>query len=172
MDWSPAPTGRGDADCAALRYSSNDGEEHLFLLHAHAPRIVIGRREGCDLAITWDTLVSGQHAILELVGTHWYVTDDGSRNGTHVNSERVSQRRKLTGDDRILVGRTLLTFWEPPDPGPVTKSAKTPVLSLTEAQGRVLRSLCAPLHTDATELPATNLAIAKELHISIDAVKY
>jgi class 3 adenylate cyclase len=61
-----------------------------------------------------DPSVSLVHAELIPLGAHWLIGDDGlSRNGTFVNGERVSGRRRLRGGDIIRVGRTTLTFRDP-----------------------------------------------------------
>lgn len=45
-----------------------------------------------------ETIVSGQHARLEFRGGDYVLHDDGSRNGTFVNSERITERRLQHGD--------------------------------------------------------------------------
>ena len=60
--------------------------------------------------MTADEEVSRLHAVIECVGSHWTVVDDGmSRNGTFVNGERITGRRRLRQGDSIRIGGTLLT---------------------------------------------------------------
>ena len=44
-------------------------------------------------------------------------------------------------------------------------------MTLTEGQRKVLVALCRPLKDSAYASPATNKAIADEVHLSVDAVK-
>ncbi len=64
-------------------------------------RLMIGRRESCDIVLRFAN-VSGQHCELIVDSGYWFVTDKGSRNGTKVNSVRVTSMRK-----RLDPGNTL-----------------------------------------------------------------
>ncbi len=69
------------------------------------PRVVIGRDEECDIVLEGET-VSRRHCEI----TRWgmaYVLQDGSRNGTFLNGERVSQA-KLSDGDQIRIGQNVL----------------------------------------------------------------
>jgi len=57
-------------------------------------RIVIGRRDSCDIILRFPN-VSGQHCKLTLEGGYWFVKDLDSRNGTKVNGYRVAGRKRL-----------------------------------------------------------------------------
>ena len=82
-----------------------DGGGTQVILALSGP-ITVGRRAERDVALPWDTEVSRLHAQLEPVGSDWIVVDDGlSRNGTHVNGERVNGRRRLKDGDRICSAR-------------------------------------------------------------------
>ena len=155
-----------------------DGHGALVMvgLDAGEPARMIGRRPGMALWIDWDSEVSNVHAELQCVGGEWTILDDGlSRNGTFVNGERISGRRRLQAGDRIRVGRTVLAYvgrarpeaerTTPPTGGP-------PLPRLTEAQRRVLIALCVPYGTEGRfATPASNQQIAESLYLSIDAVK-
>ena len=83
------------------------GEQRLVTLPADATTVVVGRSEDSDVPIPWDDRVSRTHAQLVRVGTRWYVEDDGfSRNGTWVNEERVTGRRRLDDGDVLRAGHT------------------------------------------------------------------
>jgi pSer/pThr/pTyr-binding forkhead associated (FHA) protein len=59
--------------------------------------LVIGRIAGNDVVLDWDRQVSRSHAQLERVSSDWMLVDDGlSRNGSHVNGERILGRRRLS----------------------------------------------------------------------------
>jgi pSer/pThr/pTyr-binding forkhead associated (FHA) protein len=135
-------------------------------------RLTLGRRG--DVRIDWDQEVSRIHAALECLGDEWLISDDGlSRNGTWVNGERVTGRRRLRDGDVIATGRTMIAFCAPTDVTDRTKSAHGPGLGalLSPAQRRVLVALCRPFREGSYAVPATNQQIADELVVSVDAVK-
>jgi len=133
----------------------------------------VGRRREREIALTWDSEVSRLHAELQPAGPDWTVVDDGlSRNGTYVNGERVNGRRRLRDGDRIVFGETPVTFRAPRDAADSTAAIKLgATVQLTETQRKVLVALCRPLQGSAYATPATNKAIADEVHLSVDAVK-
>jgi hypothetical protein len=137
--------------------------------------LTVGRRPESDVALTWDSEVSRLHAQIEPVGRDWTVIDDGlSRNGTHVNGERVNGRRRLRDGDRIVFGETPVVFRAPADADADSTAAisiGSSSVPLTEAQRRILVALCRPLKDSAYAAPATNREIAAEVHLSVDAVK-
>ena len=135
-------------------------------------RLTLGRRG--DVRIDWDDEVSRIHAALERLGEEWLISDDGlSRNGTWVNGERVTGRRRLRDGDVIAAGRTTIAFCSPAEQTDRTKSGRGPGLDalLTPAQRRVLVALCRPFRDGPYAVPATNQQIADELVVSVDAVK-
>lgn len=68
------------------------------------PRFTIGRRETNDLKLVGSE-VSRDHAEIVATPDGWLVRDRGSRYGTFVNGEPVSER-SLRHGDRIRLGRT------------------------------------------------------------------
>ena len=154
-----------------------DGRPAEFLLTGAVPRLTVGRSPENDLALTWDAEVSRLHAVLEWIGGAWTITDDGlSRNGTYVNGERLTGRRRVGAGDGIRVGGTLLSFREyAPRRGQSTRVsvADMPRLgSLTESQRAVLLALCRPFtHGGVYATPTTNQLIGAELFLGEDAVK-
>lgn len=74
-----------------------------------APRVVIGRGEGCDVRLP-DPSVSHRHASIRQRGTEYIVVDEGSTNGTSVGPVLLSPQasRVLKSGDRIRVGRVWL----------------------------------------------------------------
>jgi pSer/pThr/pTyr-binding forkhead associated (FHA) protein len=84
-----------------LRFTDLGGRDH----------VVIGRVAGNDVVLDWDPQVSRAHAQLERVGTDWTLADDGlSRNGSHVNGERILGRRRLNDGDVLRLGKTTIVF--------------------------------------------------------------
>jgi pSer/pThr/pTyr-binding forkhead associated (FHA) protein len=158
-----------------LIYRTEAGEQVLVDLERSKERITIGRRAGNDVALEWDTRVSRVHAALERIGGAWVLMDDGlSHNGTWVNGERLSSRRRLEDGDTIAVGATTLVFRAPAgSTGGGTVSAAGPHVGelLTPAQRRVLVALCRPFKDSHYATPASNQRIADELVLSVDTVK-
>src|SRR6185503_3907724 len=74
-----------------------------------APRIVIGRGDGCEVRLP-DPSVSHRHASIRQRGTDYVVVDEGSSNGTFVGPVRLSAQapRVLRHHDLIRVGRVWL----------------------------------------------------------------
>jgi DNA-binding CsgD family transcriptional regulator len=136
-------------------------------------RIAIGRTEDNDLTLGWDPEVSRTHAQLELVGGGWTLVDEGlSRNGSFVNGERVTGRRRLDDGDSLRLGHCSLLFRAPPHPAESTAVADPAALArLTEGERRVLVSLCRPLVEGGAAVPKTNKEIADELHLTVAGVK-
>jgi hypothetical protein len=155
-------------------YRGEDGEQVIVALQG-GERLTIGRRGDNAVAIPWDEEVSRVHAQLEPLGHEWAVTDDGiSRNGTFVNGERVTGRRRLRDGDRLCFGDTAMLYRAPGDGGSVPTAAArrgAAAQTLTEAQRRIVVALCRPLGESAYATPATNKEIADEICLSVDAVK-
>ena len=94
-------------------YRDADGRQVIVELPEAGRRLTIGRHERSDIALSWDGEVSRLHAVLELVGVDWVLTDDRmSRNGSYVNGDRVSSRVLRSGD-LVAVGETLIAFVAP-----------------------------------------------------------
>jgi pSer/pThr/pTyr-binding forkhead associated (FHA) protein len=138
-------------------------------------QLTIGRLAGSDLALAWDEEISRAHAQLERVGEEWTVLDDGlSRNGTFVNAQRVLGRHRLRDRDVLRFGQTEALFREPLEHGSdTTPSAEhARVAHLSESQRRVLVALCRPVaFPGAVAAPASNPEIARELFLSVEAVR-
>ena len=135
--------------------------------------LTIGRSG--DIAIDWDGLVSRVHCQLVPVGDAWTVVDDGlSRNGTFVNGEKVTTRRRLRDGDALRVGDTVLQFRAPDATSgetQVDREAGRAEVPVTPAQHDVLRVLCEPFDIARGVPPASNDDIAAALFLSVDAVK-
>jgi DNA-binding CsgD family transcriptional regulator len=151
-----------------------DGDQRIVAL-GDTPRISVGRSDGNDVALPWDTEVSRLHAELECIADEWTVSDDGlSRNGTYVNGTRISGRQRLRDGDVVRVGRTVLAYRRPEteDSRPTQIAGKQlAVADLPPTARSVLVALARPYKHDEFATPATNQAIADELHLSVDAVK-
>lgn len=73
-----------------------------------AQPVRIGRGTGCQIYVS-DPLSSRTHVVLSYEKGRWYASDAGSRNGTLVNEQRITQTA-LSDGDRIRIGSTELEF--------------------------------------------------------------
>jgi len=109
-----------------------------------APRIVIGRGEGCEIRLP-DPSVSHRHASIRQRGTDYVVIDEGSSNGTFVGPMRLAPQapRIVRSGDLIRVGRIWLELstaqvLPTQNPGLVTKEiALALVASSLSAEGEL-----------------------------------
>jgi hypothetical protein len=168
---------RLDAERAGLPFLlwRDQGGQRILALDAARTPITVGRGPEVDVALDADEQVSRLHAEVERIGGEWAVSDDGlSRNGSFVNGERVSGRRRLSDHDELRFGATLVVFRAPAgSPSSTTVAAPDRVaVELSEMQRRILAALCRP-YRDGSQYatPATNQQIAEHVHLSIDAVK-
>lgn len=90
-----------------LNVETWDGRTYNFPISKN--KIVIGRREDCDLSLGTDNTVSRHHAQIEKTKDGYLLTDLGSHNRTKVN-ERLIQRAILKHNDKIRIGRNNFTF--------------------------------------------------------------
>jgi len=154
-------------------YLDGDGRQRIVELDGRARALSIGRADGSDVPLAWDTEVSRAHAILERVGATWTIVDDGlSRNGSFVNGERVHARRRLEDGDVIVLGSTQLAFVAARAgirTTTTTRHGVPPVLS--PAQRRVLQALCEPTLDDPFAPPPSNREMADALYLSTETVK-
>jgi class 3 adenylate cyclase len=94
----------------SLLYRDDLGNERVYQLEQGRP-LTIGRGDDVDLRLGWDRSVSLVHAETVPLGAGWLISDEHiSRNGTFLNSERLTGRRRLRHGDVIRVGRTELVF--------------------------------------------------------------
>lgn len=87
-----------------------------YLEHADKTRtrlnrpVSLGRSSACEIALN-DTECSRRHALINpQAGGEFWIVDLGSTNGTHVNGRRLLRPTQLADGDRILLGRSELTF--------------------------------------------------------------
>jgi pSer/pThr/pTyr-binding forkhead associated (FHA) protein len=156
-----------------LVHLDGDGRQRLVEL-GDAVSVSIGRAPSTAVPLTWDTEVSRLHAVLERQGDEWTIADEGlSRNGSFVNGQRLRGRRRLCDGDAIMVGNTLLAFVSAEDGTGTTTAATSRVAApqLSDAQLRVLRSLCGPLDEAPFAGPRSNKEIADDLYLSVETVK-
>jgi pSer/pThr/pTyr-binding forkhead associated (FHA) protein len=159
-----------------LVFRDGEGRHRILLLEKQMERVSLGRRSTAQVALTWDEGVSRLHAELRRIGEDWTLVDDGlSLNGSFVNGELVRGQRRLHDGDALRLGDAVLAFRNPAEGesrGTRPRAELHQMVSLSDGQRRVLVALCRPFkETTAFVTPATNEQIAKELYLSVDAVK-
>jgi pSer/pThr/pTyr-binding forkhead associated (FHA) protein len=158
-----------------LLYRDGESVQRIVDLGDAPEHLTVGRSPSNDVPLPWDEEVSRLHASFERMGEEWTFVDDGrSRNGSFIDGERVSGRRRLRDGDTILLGRTVVVFRLPTGRESLrtaTSAAPPAPPKVTEAQLRVLTALCRPYTAGAFAVPASNRQIAEELTIGIETVK-
>lgn len=138
-------------------------------------RIAVGRGPAVDLQLDFDPQVSRLHAEIARVGGSWVLLDEGlSQNGSYLNGERVSGRRRLRDGDSLRFGTTEILFRATGDEelGGTRPAADVHVPSLSPKQRLILVALCRPYREGGSYArPATNRQIADEVFLSVEAVK-
>ena len=157
-----------------LAYKDGQGRERLWSFESGVAHASVGRLDSSDLRLDWDEGVSRIHARFERSGDDWSIVDDGSRNGTFVNGERVSGRRRLSDGDSLRFGATTVTFHAPPPGGqapPAAQGDAPTELELSTTQRRVLAALCRPYKGgNVFASPVTDEQLAAELFLPVKAV--
>jgi pSer/pThr/pTyr-binding forkhead associated (FHA) protein len=157
-----------------LIYRDDRGEQHLVVVSGGG-RLRIGRADRADLSLAFDSEVSRFHAEVEDAGGELLLIDDGlSSNGSYVNGQRITGRRRLRSGDVLRLGQTLLVYRNPSDDTDVATvqgGQDASPKELTQMQLEVLTALCRPVRRESVASPATNREIADELHLSQGAVK-
>jgi pSer/pThr/pTyr-binding forkhead associated (FHA) protein len=159
-----------------LVFRDGGGEQQIVVVEPGTEALWVGRGDSADLRLDWDEEVSALHARIEVVRDECTLLDDGlSRNGSFVGGQRVDGRRRLRDGDTLRFGRTTILFRRPGEGAPeatVTASEVAAGATISPGQRRVLLALCRPFKGESPfATPATNQAIAAELHLSVDAVK-
>ena len=85
-----------------------DGESEAREFPLHKTKTEIGRRSNNDIQLRGRE-VSGLHAIVELKGDQFVLTDCESTNGTSINGSRVSEPTALSPGATIRIGKFTLT---------------------------------------------------------------
>jgi pSer/pThr/pTyr-binding forkhead associated (FHA) protein len=111
---SPALTEARRRGDPYLVYSDRHGHERVLSLPDSWTRVTIGRGMAADVSLAWDAGVSSVHADLQRMADNWVLVDEGlSRNGSYVNGERITGRRRLLDGDELRFGETTIQFHAP-----------------------------------------------------------
>ncbi len=88
-----------------VKNGPHKGNEHEI----KGETLVIGRDENPDGIQILDQGISRRHAEIFRIGEMYFIRDLGSRNGTFVNEEKISEELLRVGDE-IKIGSTILLF--------------------------------------------------------------
>lgn len=69
-------------------------------------KIRLGRSEDNELSISLDSLVSATHSTITFDGSDLWIEDEKSRNGTYLNTGKITGKVKLSCNDIITLGKT------------------------------------------------------------------
>jgi hypothetical protein len=84
-----------------INFKDENGEGDR--VRVDSDRFVIGRHSSCDLVIPSSKL-SREHLLIERSGDRFFVTDQGSSNGTELNSQALLDRTEIMNGDRADLG--------------------------------------------------------------------
>ncbi|MBZ2179297.1 MAG: SpoIIE family protein phosphatase [Acidobacteriota bacterium] len=91
-----------------IQVQGQDGTRQLLRV-AESP-FVVGRADTAALAFPADNMLSRLHFALEFLDHRWTVRDLGSKNGTSVNGQPLTQAQPLSPGDTITAGHLVITF--------------------------------------------------------------
>ena len=97
-------------------------------------RIVLGRNASCDIVFPAnDFAISREHACILRMQSKFYLEDMGSRNGTFLNNQQVTNRQPLNDNDKIRICDFLYSFHETaPAPKPPLPDDLAPEQTIDE----------------------------------------
>ena len=144
---------------ARLQISDKTGR---WIVPLDKPLLTIGRQSSCDLQLS-SAFVSRDHAEIAHVDGHFRLRDRGSRFGTFVNNERITERVIAHGDCiRFGCDAELVFLGEPAEPSIMLREAigdSTPDLRHMVAMLDGLRALGSGLLLDEVLTILIDLAI-------------
>lgn len=100
------------------------------------PRLLIGRRSRCDIALDFPN-VSSHHCELEFQNGYWFLRDLGSRNGIKVNGVRCDSKWLMPGDIVHVAKHRFEIQYTPQADGPPPEEENPFARSLMEKAGLV-----------------------------------
>jgi pSer/pThr/pTyr-binding forkhead associated (FHA) protein len=99
-----------------------------------ASPFVMGRGQNCSLPLD-ESLASREHASITFENNSYWLVDQGSRNGTMLNGEKVTAKKELRDGDEIVIGTTHLKFvWDKAGADDDDDSDKTRVASAADIE--------------------------------------
>src|SRR5262245_39536464 len=96
----------------------------ISTIEISAPETMVGREPGCDVLLA-DGSVSRKHAKIERRGHIWAVVDQGSANGTYVDSQKIGEAVLKNGQE-LRFGTVAFRVELPPDDMEATVAGNAP----------------------------------------------
>ena len=127
-----------------IRIQCPDGQTKTVKLQGDL--ITLGRSSTTELCFADDAGLSRQHLAFEREGDEWNVRDLGSKNGTLLNSLRLTGAMRLRSGDRIAAGHLVMVY---DDPGHKAPNAGVTFVLTPEEADSVTSST---IHTDLKNL--------------------
>jgi FHA domain len=125
-------------------------------------RTTLGRRPYNDIVID-NLAISGEHAVLQMVGNDVYIEDLNSTNGTYINGKAI-KKQLLNSNDTVEIGKYKIRFLQSVTVSPPTSqsshSTPSPAPSVSEdfEKTRVIpRGAAIPAAADPVSEPPTEL---------------
>lgn len=126
----------GQRESAMLVLQRGSEASRVWPLDREHP-ITIGRNEDCDVVLP-DRQVSRYHARVAWQDDQFVVEDLGSKNGTHVNGQEVSEPTELFDGDEIQIAlRFKIAFVDAGATAPLTMEGTEPGLRLDQETRQV-----------------------------------
>jgi hypothetical protein len=134
---------------SALRLIPVIGED----LVVDQDRAVVGREPTCDLVIEHGS-VSRKHAVLERRGEAWFVVDQGSANGTFVDSVKVGEGALRNGQELRFGAAAFRVELEGPDEAGATMLTSVPEATVLTPAAQLPRPPAPPRPMAPPPVPA------------------
>lgn len=104
-------------------------------------KTTLGRRPYNDIVID-NLAVSGEHAVLQMVGPDVFIEDLNSTNGTYINGKAI-KRQQLTNNDTVDIGKYKIRYVVE-EASPVPEYEKTALMSGDDSSFAALPRHAAP----------------------------
>ncbi len=123
--------------------------------------LVIGREETCDLSID-SNVISRKHAVITVKWGQFVVIDNGSKNGTYVNGEKIEEKSIKDGDE--IVFGTIKTLFKNPQEFNIDAITKSITEDKKQEKQKPKPSVKeeAPVKEGVSEAAKSSVALTKE----------
>ena len=80
----------------------DDGE----VKRLYSREVIIGSEQGVDLLLASDTAASERHAKIQRTDDGFWIEDLGSKGGTIINGDKITEKRQIGPFDVVCIGNT------------------------------------------------------------------
>jgi len=104
--------------CGSKLIGLSDFQARLYILYGEPMgavfvlrkgRTTIGHDSG-NLIVLGDELVSNKHAVISFDEGSYWIEDRESKNGVHVNGEKITEQEPIVDGSVVKLGSTILRF--------------------------------------------------------------